>query len=224
MESQPQFWAQQEVQTEPPSLPSSPTEWGVHKANVQAENFLQLIQANYICPIFGRCSVCWSPSSVPGDPPYIYLRVIQDTVVSLMDRIVKEFIDVSAKDGESQEDELRIGSRILHDLQEVSCQPHSPPPKVGTLAQPPPAVGTSAKLPISSETTSSCPAATIQPCATTLIRCSMEFRSWNEEHVRNWAQINPGLIRSIIHITRSAKGPEMFSREACSPDKYFMSP
>jgi hypothetical protein len=51
--------------------------------------------------------VCRSPSSVPGDPPYIYLRVIQDTVVSLMDGIAKEFVDVSAEDGESQEDELR---------------------------------------------------------------------------------------------------------------------
>jgi hypothetical protein len=47
MESQPQFWAQQEVQTEPPSPPSS-TEQGIHKPNALAEKFRQLIKENYV--------------------------------------------------------------------------------------------------------------------------------------------------------------------------------
>lgn len=43
-------------------------------------------------------------------------------------------------------------------------------------------------------------AAAIQQSATTLIRCGMEFKSWNREYVMNWAQINPGLTRSITYM------------------------
>jgi hypothetical protein len=52
----------------------------------------------------------------------------------------------------------------------------------------------------SSETDSPGQAAAIQQSAATLIRCGMEFKSWNREYAMNWAQINPGLTRSITHM------------------------
>ncbi|KAG1890708.1 uncharacterized protein F5891DRAFT_986805 [Suillus fuscotomentosus] len=113
MDSQPQFWAQQEVQTEPPS---PPTEQGVHEVNAQAENLLQLIQANFMCPIVAPATYC-----PEGHAACIYCLMqsalhqgferCPDAVVSLMDGISREFVDISTEDGESQEDELRSYAR-----------------------------------------------------------------------------------------------------------------
>lgn len=65
---------------------------------------------------FQRCSVCWSISLVLEIYPFIYLRVIQDAVVSLMNGITQEFIDVSTEDGKSQEDELRFYCMDLYGM------------------------------------------------------------------------------------------------------------
>lgn len=51
--------------------------------------------------------MCRTPSSVTGNPPFIYLRAIQNAVVSLMDGIAREFVDVPAQDRKSEEEELR---------------------------------------------------------------------------------------------------------------------
>ncbi|KAG2123856.1 hypothetical protein DEU56DRAFT_917263 [Suillus clintonianus] len=171
MDSQPQFWAQQEVQTEPPS---PPTQQVVHQANAKAENLRKLIEANYMCPIcldvlaapVTYCAEGHAP--LRGDHLFIYVRVIQDAVVSLMDGIAREFVDVSAEDGESQEDELRsyasgpmrdnwelrsrVGLQMIDDLRRYRTVGSQDVARVVAWARsqlsassPPPAVSTSAQ-------------------------------------------------------------------------------
>ncbi|KAG2045661.1 hypothetical protein BDR06DRAFT_1000822 [Suillus hirtellus] len=137
MDSQPEFRAQREVQTEAPPVMKQDT-----RPNAIAESFLRSIRENFMCPIcwdilatpvtycpeghavcaycllqsslyqgFDTCLICRTKSSVPGHCPFIYLRQTQDTVVSLMEGIAREFRDISAGDGEPQDQELRSYAR-----------------------------------------------------------------------------------------------------------------
>ncbi|KAG1853981.1 hypothetical protein F4604DRAFT_1932950 [Suillus subluteus] len=137
LDSQPEFQAQQEVQTEP-TLPIPAMKQDMPKHNALAESFLRSIQANFMCPIcwdvivalvtycpeghavcvycllqtslrqgFDRCPICRSNSSVPGNCPFIYLRGTQDAAVSLMEGIAREYRNVSEEDKDSQDEELR---------------------------------------------------------------------------------------------------------------------
>ncbi|KAG2048912.1 hypothetical protein BDR06DRAFT_975621 [Suillus hirtellus] len=147
LDSQPQFRAHQEVQTESPPSMRQDT-----RPNAIAESFLQSIQAHYMCPIvtpvtycpeghavcFDNCLICRTKSSVPGNCPFIYLRQTQDAVVSLMEGIAREFRDVSTGDGEPRDQELRsyacgpiwdnwklrsrVGLTILHEIRQVRRQ------------------------------------------------------------------------------------------------------
>ncbi|KAG1770821.1 hypothetical protein EV702DRAFT_1202295 [Suillus placidus] len=77
-----------------------------------------------------KCVLCRSPNVVPGGCPFIYLRQTQDSVVSLMEGIAREFQDTPPENSELRsyacgalrddwQRRSRVGRLLMHDVQQL---------------------------------------------------------------------------------------------------------